>query len=101
MSLFRRLISLLQRGRRLLSPTCRDATRLQSEAMERELSSAQKFGLKIHLMLCRWCRRYGFQLRFMRDAIRREPARLVEQSAGELPPEARERIKRTLSNRPE
>lgn len=81
-----------------LSPGCRQATRLQSAALDGQLSPSQKVGLHIHLCLCKWCRRYGSQIQFLRTASRSETqleAALPEHS---LSPEARERIQKKLSD---
>jgi hypothetical protein len=74
---------------RALSPNCKEAIRLQSDALDRPLSRVQRLGLRIHLMLCVWCSRYGKQIKFLRVAAQHcdhehEPA---------LPPEAKERIR--------
>ena len=79
-----------------LSPNCREATRLQSEALDRPLGLGQRIGLRIHLVLCKWCRRYGKQIGFLRSAAHRH-----EEHEQCLPPqslstEARERIKGRL-----
>lgn len=81
---------------RLISPTCRQANRLQSEAMDRKLSFLEATGLRVHLALCRWCRRYGKQLKFLRSA-----AQGCEDHAACAPPTklssaARERIKQKM-----
>ena len=78
-----------------LAPNCRDAVRLQSEAMERSLSPARWLGLKIHLVLCKWCRRYGEQIRFLRAASRHHPEQPAPGDAT-LSPAARERIRKKL-----
>lgn len=82
----------------LLSPTCRQATRLQSEARDRRLSFFEKLGLRLHLFLCKWCRRYGEQLEFLRSAARECEQAESRQSPQGLPPEARERIKEKLKS---
>ncbi|WP_231757314.1 zf-HC2 domain-containing protein [Microbulbifer elongatus] len=46
---------------------CKQATRLLSERMERELSPREKFGLRVHLMMCRGCRNFGRQMGTLRD----------------------------------
>ena len=79
-----------------LSPTCKQATRLQSEAMDRRLSFFEKFGLRLHLILCKWCRRYGEQLRFLRFAARECQEHESGQGPHGLTAEARERIKQKL-----
>src|SRR5262245_2773030 len=87
-------LSKLSRGLTLLSPTCKEATRLQSSAMDRKLSLFEKIGLRLHLLLCAWCRRYGAQLKFLRSAARQceENSELPQK----LSPEARERIRQKL-----
>ena len=77
-----------------LMPTCREAIRLQSDALERPLSSGQRIGLRIHLWLCVWCRRYGRQIRFLHQIAK--DCDKVEASTQSLPSEARARIKHAL-----
>ena len=79
-----------------LSPNCREATRLQSEALDRPFGLGQRIGLRIHLVLCKWCRRYGKQIDFLRSAAHRHEEHEQGLPPQSLPPEARERIKRRL-----
>jgi len=79
-----------------LFPNCRHASRLQSEALDHKLSILQRVGLWIHLVLCRWCRRYGKQIRFLRHAAHEHPDKLAEPARQKLPDDARERIKQKL-----
>lgn len=81
-----------------LSPNCQDAIRLQSDALDRPLSVSQRVGLRLHLLLCKWCRRYGRQLRFLRAAVQGQPDKLCQHEAQGLSPEARARLKRALQN---
>jgi len=79
---------------RELSPNCRAAVRLQSEALDHPLSRSQRIGLRIHLALCVWCMRYGKHLKILRDTARQcEPDSEPERA---LSPQAKERIKRAL-----
>jgi hypothetical protein len=81
-----------------LSPSCREAVRLQSAALDGKLSFLQRVGLRIHLVLCVWCRRYGRQIRWLHSASARCPEEPFEVPARELPPETRQRIKRALES---
>jgi hypothetical protein len=90
----RRLIG----GIRALSPNCREASRLQSDALERPLSPLKETGLRIHLVLCQWCRRYGKQIRLLRQAVREQPDQVTEAAPSALSPEARARFKRVLQD---
>ena len=78
----------------LLSPSCRQASRLQSESLDRSLTFFESIGLRLHLVLCKWCRRYGEQIKFLRRAAPQSEQHAAP-TAG-LSPEARERIKQKL-----
>ena len=85
----------LARGLAQLSPDCKHAVRLQSEALDHPLNWRERLGLRFHLWLCKWCRRYGRQIKFLRAAARcNEPG--LDAQAQALSPEASERIKRKL-----
>jgi hypothetical protein len=86
----------LIRGAGELSPSCREATRLQSEAMDSPLRLRQRIGLRIHLFLCRWCRRYGRQIDFLRVVALEHEKHNQTLPPQTLRPEARKRMKERL-----
>src|SRR6185369_2786140 len=90
------LSTTVKTGLRALMPTCREVTRLQSDALDRNLPFSKRVGLRFHLLVCRWCRRYGKQIRFLREAMHDHPEELCEASSQGLSSEARERLKRAL-----
>ena len=63
---------------RMLS--CREATRLVSQGLDRELALGERIALRVHLAICTGCRNVDRQLSFLRRAIRRLPER--EREAG-------------------
>ncbi|MGO8696812.1 MAG: zf-HC2 domain-containing protein [Limisphaerales bacterium] len=80
-----------------LSPSCKEAARLQSLALDRPLRPVEIMGLRFHLLFCKWCRAYGKQIRFLRSTAReRVPENEPLSSPPALSPDARERIKRSL-----
>jgi hypothetical protein len=86
----------IKSGCAALSLNCREATRAQSEELEAPLSPARRLGLFLHLLLCKWCRRYGRQIRFLRDAAREHGEALAGSAPQSLSPSARQRLKRRL-----
>lgn len=55
--------------------TCRQATHLLSERLDRPLSLRERLNLRVHLLICRGCRNFGRQMTFLRSACRRLPWR--------------------------
>ena len=76
---------------RALSPNCKEAIRLQSDALDRPLPPLRRIGLRIHLALCVWCSRYGEHIKFLRAAA--QHCDHDHEQKQTLPPEARDRIR--------
>ena len=51
--------------------TCKEATRLISQAQDRKLTLAQRAALRLHLSLCEACTRFGAHLNTLRSAMRK------------------------------
>jgi len=50
---------------------CHDTTRLLSESRERPLTWRERMALRLHVMMCSGCRRFGQQVRLLAVAARR------------------------------
>ena len=50
--------------------SCKDATRLMSEAQDRKLGLAERLRLDMHLAMCKGCRNFNEQMAFLRRACR-------------------------------
>ena len=96
MTWLKRWMNALARGSADLSPSCRHAVRLQSESLDHPLSARQRIGLRIHLLLCQWCRRYQKQVGFLRKAAHEHPELMIGPAPHKLSDEARQRIKDKL-----
>lgn len=56
---------------RKLILTCREAAVLMLMQQDRRLSWRERFGLRVHLFVCRACPRFARQLDLMRSAMGR------------------------------
>lgn len=80
-------------------PTCQQTVETISQSMERSLSLRERINLKLHLWVCVWCQWYMEHLHVIRETARAkvdEPPELIAGTG--LSPEARERIRRRLTN---
>ena len=55
----------------MLKLTCKEASRLISQSMDRKLTVAQRSALRLHLSVCEACSRFGAQLSSLRAAMRK------------------------------
>jgi len=82
-------------------PACKQTVQLISESMERSLTPRERVLLKLHLWVCMWCQWYLEHLHLMRDALRVQETEhddLDVSTPTRLSDEARERIRRSLTN---
>ncbi len=80
---------------------CKDVTRLISRSMDASLPLGERIGVRIHLLMCKFCARYERQLLQIRETIRSLAAAgdRFEALHGEgLSAEARDRMKKSLQN---
>ncbi|MCK6391551.1 MAG: zf-HC2 domain-containing protein [Azonexus sp.] len=49
--------------------SCKEASRLASQQLERKLSLSERLQFRLHLAFCIGCRRMERQFRFMHDAL--------------------------------
>jgi hypothetical protein len=86
---------------RSLLSACKQTARLQSEAMDRRLSLLERIGLQLHLLLCKWCRRYVEQLTILHIAAFESDEHGSPIVPQRLSTDARERIKKELLSQQE
>lgn len=79
--------------------SCRAASELVSNSLDRKLTWGERITLQLHLMICSLCTRFQKQLRILRDVtnhIHRNSAKSELPIEARLSPETRDRIKRAL-----
>ena len=50
--------------------SCKEATRLVSQGLDRRLPFGRRVALRVHLAICGGCTNFSNQMQFMRDAVR-------------------------------
>ncbi|MEO6393460.1 MAG: hypothetical protein ABIP75_16545 [Pyrinomonadaceae bacterium] len=86
----------LVRRKILLSlATCQQMAPVMSDSMERRLGLAGWMQLRLHLLVCTWCRRYFHQIRMLRRLARVKRDPLTSRG---LSVDARNRITAALSD---
>ena len=51
--------------------TCKEAARMVSEGLDRDLAPGEQLRLKAHLAICRGCRSISERMAFLRRALKR------------------------------
>ena len=51
--------------------TCKEATRLASQGLDRRLGLAERLALRLHLLICEGCSNFRKQVAFIHSALAR------------------------------
>jgi hypothetical protein len=51
--------------------TCKEVSLLLSQAQERPLGRGERWGVMLHLLVCKGCNNFRAQLEFLRAVVRR------------------------------
>jgi len=51
--------------------SCKEASRLLSQGLDRRLGFAERLGLRLHLLICDGCTNFSKQVAFLRKAMAR------------------------------
>jgi len=77
--------------------SCKQTTQLVSNSMDQKLSLAQRIGLKLHLLICHYCRNYTRHLRFISRAAKKFDQH-IENQGPTLSVEAQKKLTQALRN---
>jgi hypothetical protein len=77
---------------------CRRASQLISQSLDRKLSLSERLSLRIHTLICDPCRRFGQQLRTLRDTFKRMCASLENDDSIQIPADSKARIAKAIDS---
>lgn len=79
--------------------TCKKASQLLSQSLDRRLNWRERCSLKLHLMLCDVCTRFAKQLKLLRNVIKQMITATESDEQIQLSQLARERITNVLNGK--
>ena len=79
--------------------TCKEVTRLISQALDKPLTFKQRVQLRLHFLICLWCDRYAKHLRFVHQAAPRYEQEIDVVALQSLSSDARRRVKEALRDK--
>jgi len=72
--------------------SCKQASQLISQSLDRRISLRERISLRLHLVVCDFCRRFSHQLRQVLSAVKVQRQQIEQDEHIRLPDEAKKRI---------
>lgn len=77
---------------------CKQASQLISQGLDKSLSTRERFALKFHLLICKYCSRFSQQLKALHVAITGMSKSIEDDTSIKLPSEAKQKIVKSLES---
>lgn len=87
----------IKKGKCML--TCKQASQLISQSLDRPLSFTSRMQLRFHLFICDACTRFKQQLNQLRSAVKRVTSHTENDSSIRLSKEAKTRISNSIESK--
>ena len=72
--------------------SCKKASQIISQSLDRPLTMREHFALKLHLLICKYCKRFSQQVQTLRVAIKTVVSSIESNNSIKMPLVAKKRI---------
>ena len=79
------------------TPNCAEMSRLASVSLDQPVSVKVRVKMRLHYLICVWCKRYSKHLKFLHRAAPQLPDQLDSVTGRNLSDEAKQRMKKKLN----
>jgi len=79
--------------------SCKQASQLVSQGLDKKLSTRELIALKFHLFLCKYCSRFNRQLKNLHVVISNMGKQVEDDANITLPPETKKRIMDSVASK--
>ena len=76
--------------------SCKQASQIISQSLDRSLTMRERFALKLHLLICKYCKRFSQQIQTLRVAMKQMISSIENDNTIEMPSTVKERIANTV-----
>ena len=78
--------------------SCKDASQIISQLLERKLTTGERFNLKLHLLICKYCKRFSQQLHSLSVALKLTTSAIENDDTIKMPSETKKRLMQSIES---
>jgi hypothetical protein len=78
--------------------SCKEASQIISQSLDRPLTMRERFGLKLHLLICKYCKRFSQQLQTIRVALKLTTSAIDNDDTIKMPSETKKRLMQSIES---
>ncbi len=77
---------------------CKQASQLISQSLDRSLTLRERLSLKLHLLICEFCKRFSQHMQTIRVALKQMTSSIESNDSIEMPSAAKNRILQSIES---
>ena len=78
--------------------SCKEASQFISQSLDRPLTIRERFALKLHLLICKYCTRFSQQLQAIRVALKLTTSAIDNDDTIKMPSETKKRLMQSIES---
>lgn len=77
---------------------CKQTSQLISQSLDRSLTLRERFALRLHLLVCKYCKQFSQHLQTIRVALKQMTSSIESNDSIEMPSAAKSRILQSIES---
>ena len=77
---------------------CKQTSQLISQSLDRSLTLGERFALRLHLFVCKYCKQFSQHLQTIRVALKQMTSSIESNDSIEMPSAAKSRILQSIES---
>ena len=77
---------------------CKQTSQLISQSLDRSLTLRERFALRLHLLVCKYCKQFSQHLQTIRVALKQMISSIESNDSIEMPSAAKSRILQSIES---
>ena len=78
--------------------SCKNASQIISQSLDRPLTMRERFALKLHLLICKYCKQFSQQLHAIRVALKLASSAIENDDTIKMPSETKNRLMQSIES---
>jgi hypothetical protein len=78
--------------------SCKEASQIISQSLDRQLTMRERFALKLHLLICKYCKQFSQQLQTIRVALKLAGSTIENDDTIKMPLETKKRLMQSIES---
>ena len=77
---------------------CKQTSQLISQSLDRSLTLRERFALRLHLLICKYCKQFSQHMQTIRVALKQMTSSIESNDSIEMPSAAKSRILQSIES---